>query len=255
MGPLAILGAVGAATGLAGSAASYFGQKSTNKTNIKLAEQGRQHDVDMWNKQNAYNTPEMQMQRYKEAGLNPNLIYGSGQASAGNASPAQKAPIAETSNAMATFGQNQLIPVLSQYNDWQVKKAQIRNIEEETNNKTMTNEILSHSLPWASINAQNESKLKRYSADSKHTQTLLQDLNYQDLYKTQDSRRSILDGKLGEQKQRLEFINQSSEQKRIENELNQKLKGMGMSQSDELWQRLIGLLAGKFIPGANKLFK
>jgi hypothetical protein len=28
-----------------------------------------------WNRQNAYNNPKQQMQRYKEAGLNPNLIY------------------------------------------------------------------------------------------------------------------------------------------------------------------------------------
>lgn len=32
----------------------------------------------MWNAQNAYNTPAAQMQRLKEAGLNPMLVYGSG---------------------------------------------------------------------------------------------------------------------------------------------------------------------------------
>lgn len=32
--------------------------------------------IDNWNMQNAYNTPLAQMQRFKEAGLNPNLIYG-----------------------------------------------------------------------------------------------------------------------------------------------------------------------------------
>lgn len=34
--------------------------------------------------QNEYNSPFNQMSRYQAAGLNPNLIYGSGQASAGN---------------------------------------------------------------------------------------------------------------------------------------------------------------------------
>ena len=33
---------------------------------------------DMWNAQNAYNTPVAQMKRLKEAGLNPMLVYGSG---------------------------------------------------------------------------------------------------------------------------------------------------------------------------------
>jgi uncharacterized protein (DUF697 family) len=32
----------------------------------------------MWNKQNAYNTPRMQMQRLRDAGLNPALMYGKG---------------------------------------------------------------------------------------------------------------------------------------------------------------------------------
>lgn len=35
-----------------------------------------QYNQDMWNKQNQYDSPGAQMQRYKEAGLNPNLIYG-----------------------------------------------------------------------------------------------------------------------------------------------------------------------------------
>lgn len=38
----------------------------------------RQNDynLQMWNQQNAYNSPAAQMARYKEAGLNPALIYG-----------------------------------------------------------------------------------------------------------------------------------------------------------------------------------
>lgn len=34
--------------------------------------------IAFWNMQNAYNSPEAQMQRFKDAGLNPNLIYGQG---------------------------------------------------------------------------------------------------------------------------------------------------------------------------------
>lgn len=40
----------------------------------------------MWQKTNEYNSPAMQMQRYKDAGLNPHLIYGQGNN--GNASMA-----------------------------------------------------------------------------------------------------------------------------------------------------------------------
>ena len=38
----------------------------------------RKWSESMWNKQNAYNTPKMQMQRLRDAGLNPALMYGKG---------------------------------------------------------------------------------------------------------------------------------------------------------------------------------
>lgn len=43
-----------------------------------------QRSVQMWNMQNAYNTPQAQMERFVKGGLNPHLIYGQG--SSGNAS-------------------------------------------------------------------------------------------------------------------------------------------------------------------------
>jgi len=39
----------------------------------------RQQALEDWNRQNQYNAPENQMRLYKQAGLNPNLIYGNGQ--------------------------------------------------------------------------------------------------------------------------------------------------------------------------------
>ncbi len=47
-------------------------------------------NLEMWNRQNAYNDPASQMQRYTDAGLNPNMIYGSGTSSAGNSSQIPK---------------------------------------------------------------------------------------------------------------------------------------------------------------------
>ena len=45
--------------------------------------------------QNEYNTPANQMKRLQDAGLNPNLIYGSGSANtgiAGGVAPSKPAP-------------------------------------------------------------------------------------------------------------------------------------------------------------------
>ena len=38
----------------------------------------RQQALEDWNRQNEYNSPEQQMQRLRQAGLNPNLVYGKG---------------------------------------------------------------------------------------------------------------------------------------------------------------------------------
>lgn len=56
-----------------------------NRGQMELAQYQNAFNLDQWNRQNAYNTPVAQMARYQEAGLNPHLIYGNGQASAGNA--------------------------------------------------------------------------------------------------------------------------------------------------------------------------
>lgn len=75
---MSILGAaaIGAGATLLGTAGSAVATGKLNKKTRKWNEK-------MWHAQNAYNLPEAQMERFKQAGLNPNLIYGQG--SSGNA--------------------------------------------------------------------------------------------------------------------------------------------------------------------------
>lgn len=64
----------------------WFNRRSERRTfadNSALAWQ-------MWNAQNAYNTPSAQMQRFREAGLNPNLIYGQTNTAAPIAVPSSR---------------------------------------------------------------------------------------------------------------------------------------------------------------------
>lgn len=59
----------------------------------KLNKKTRLWNEKMWKLQNQYNLPEAQMERFKQAGLNPNLIYGQGNS--GNAgSPQSWSPTA-----------------------------------------------------------------------------------------------------------------------------------------------------------------
>jgi len=69
-----------------GAGASLIGGAFGNRSRKREAEKQRQFSESMWNKQNAYNTPKMQMERLKAAGLNPALMYGQGNV--GNAEKA-----------------------------------------------------------------------------------------------------------------------------------------------------------------------
>lgn len=62
------------------------------------AELQNQRNLEQWQRENAYNLPSAMMQRYLDAGLNPNLIYGQPSLSAD--SPNMVAPF-ETPNAIA----------------------------------------------------------------------------------------------------------------------------------------------------------
>lgn len=57
--------------------------QDTNDMNYMIARYGYEQQKEMIRQQNEYNSPAKQLERYKEAGLNPNLVYGEGKASAG----------------------------------------------------------------------------------------------------------------------------------------------------------------------------
>lgn len=50
----------------------------TNKARMELAKYQFDRNREMWQMMADYNTPSEQMKRFKEAGLNPNLMYGMG---------------------------------------------------------------------------------------------------------------------------------------------------------------------------------
>lgn len=79
------IGAAGAAiiagaASLAGTGAQAYAQGRMNKKTIRFAREmqalQRNQALDDYHMQNEYNSPTAQMQRFRDAGLNPNLIYG-----------------------------------------------------------------------------------------------------------------------------------------------------------------------------------
>lgn len=79
------LAAVGAAASLGSGIFNAISQNRANK-------RAYQQQLDFWRMNNEYNHPSAQMARLREAGLNPNLIYGSGVKGATGASSAASSP-------------------------------------------------------------------------------------------------------------------------------------------------------------------
>lgn len=75
---------IGAGAGLYDSYQNRKVARENTDKNIaaakREAELAYQRQVEMWNAQNLYNSPQSQMQRFQEAGLNSHLIYGQGNA-------------------------------------------------------------------------------------------------------------------------------------------------------------------------------
>lgn len=91
--------AVSGAFGLIGSALQY-------KYNSQLQEKQNQFNLDMWNLQNEYNSPQAQMKRFEEAGLNPALMYSQGNPGNAASAPVQGVPESpEISRDMRELGQ------------------------------------------------------------------------------------------------------------------------------------------------------
>lgn len=119
-----------------------------NRANRKMAEYQFDRNVEMWNMQNKYNTPANQMQRFKDAGLNPNLIYGKGTAGNATTMPQYQAPKQEFN-----LSPPDVLSVLGMYQDVLNKKQQRDNmqaqedaIRQSTANAGITNSILQQNL-------------------------------------------------------------------------------------------------------------
>ncbi|AXH77915.1 MAG: DNA pilot protein [Microviridae sp.] len=152
---------------------SAVARENTDKTieaNKQLAEYQYQKDIEMFDKANAYNSPEEQMKRLKASGLNPNLIYGSGASGAsGNtatALPKYNAPRVDY-NYLPTA---EIPNIISMFQDYNIKSQQLDNmkatneaIKKETTLKGIMGEMKGGELTW--LNRRNYTDLGNGKVD------------------------------------------------------------------------------------------
>jgi len=99
-----------AVTTMGNAAVAAASNRRQYKNQVKAMAEQAKYNKELWDYQNAYNTPQQQMARLQAAGLNPHLIYGAGSAGAGNAGsiapaevPTQQATRAEFSDPMSNY--------------------------------------------------------------------------------------------------------------------------------------------------------
>lgn len=122
-------GLFGVAGQVAGNKQAEKNIKLQNEYNFQLAKYAYDQNLDMWNRQNEYNTPLAQMQRLQEAGLNPNLMYGQGNVGNASNAPSFEAPKMEAYTNLGDYGMSQAGKQLSRA---LTDIAQVKNINANT---------------------------------------------------------------------------------------------------------------------------
>ena len=99
---------IGAGAGLLGNVFNVFGQQSANQSNMELAKYQYEKNLEMWNRQNEYNTPAAQVARLREANLNPVLAMSGGVTNQASSAPSydrpQLAPYQVDASGLAQIG-------------------------------------------------------------------------------------------------------------------------------------------------------
>lgn len=221
--------------------------------NWLMYEKQKRDSIDFWNKQNSYNTPQMQMGRYRAAGLNPNLIYGkTGDNSASTidrpsmqstsyVAPKNEYSKAENLMAMANVENAKKTNSLL---DEQIEKnraeraliaAQTGNVSTDTEQKKfqlgMSNELRSTSVDYQreslrKLTNEADNIIKRYKLDSVMQEHNIRNIASQVLRRTSEN--SLTTAQIGKITNEVETI-------KLENDMRK----VGINPSDPAWSRIL----------------
>lgn len=250
--------------GIANSLSNKSAQNSANQANMELAKYQADRNLELWNLQNEYNTPSAQMARLKNAGLNPNLVYGSGQAvTTASPPPEYKAP-----NIQAYTGQNYGIGNAAQVGlaayqaSAQVENAQAQNANLHAQNeliktqasavqqKMLTETIdqagkrtanarsefdynLAKKLESTSIQAA-EQNVRKITADTAHVEAAVQQIQ------SNINRNDVLNQLTQEQMKQVRMATAKLAQDYDIGAYENALKKTGIYPGDKLWVRILG---------------
>lgn len=135
MGPLLAAG-VALGGNLLQNGLNFGAQSGMNKQQQRFinwqADRQREWALQDYNMQNEYNSPGAQMERLKSAGLNPNLIYGTGTQAAGQAAQIKSVEQKGWNPQAPQFELGGVQNSIFNYLDAKQKDAQINNLQQQT---------------------------------------------------------------------------------------------------------------------------
>jgi len=263
MDPITI-GLVGASAlaGIGGAIGNYFSNKNANDRNVELMEKQRGWSLQDVENANKYNSPQQQMQRLKEAGLNPHLIYGSGvnQQSAtvrSSQTPTIQPQEVNTKSIQDTIGLYQQLNLQKVQTDNikaqtalatkenLLKDAQIGQIGASTAKTTFETEQAKKLMDMTIQKAQLSNQELKQDIDLKKRGFDLQVKNY-DLNKLKtktDVANTVL--QMAQRKDMFPGLKLNQDQKNEINELHLRLMRQGIQPNDPMWSRMLTQLLTK----------
>lgn len=176
--------AAGIATGAASLLGQGIGAYSAGRMNKRgerfarsMYDKQRQHAVDDWHMMNAYNDPSAQMQRLRDAGLNPNLVYGSGADATTSSTPRS----AQSSQPKYETPKLDLGSVVMQGMQMKQLQANIARTEAETNRIQADTDAMLYQNRMLTPNMfaveyENRYSKAFYGADKEHSSATIQRL-------------------------------------------------------------------------------
>lgn len=113
------------------------------QANKELANYSFQLNKSQVDNQNAYNSPEQQMQRLKDAGLNPALMYGNGvtASATGNQSETAKHTAPQASKVDYINSKMLELQMLKMYQDVRLSQAQVESVDLANENARVSNRV------------------------------------------------------------------------------------------------------------------
>lgn len=218
-------------------------QERQNKANMQLAEYSYNKDLEMWNKANLYNSPQAQMERLKSAGLNPNLVYGSGSVAGQSAGQ-----IPRYQTPQATYDVDPMIKaptaMLGMFQDFALKQLQIDNLKKQNYAQDQTNVLkeieAKAAQEWGMDIFRNKANMSYTAMDKAWQERRLK--NYQADILMQE--RDQYHRKLALQLESTSLGNQQKQQDIIFNQFRNEWMKMGITTSDNIIVRMVARLFG-----------